>query len=116
MAAQEIPLAGFRARLLSRNSVAEGTMAFHFARPIGFSFKAGQAADLTLLDPPETDSEGNIRRSRSIAAQAVLVLFQSATGGRTLSGNPPGFGKDKPEFSARRHHDGHGPVRSRMER
>jgi ferredoxin-NADP reductase len=61
MAAQEIPLAGFRTGLLSRNSVAEGTMAFHFARPKGFSFKAGQAADLTLLNPPETDSEGNIR-------------------------------------------------------
>jgi len=59
MAAQEIPLAGFRTRLLSRNSVAEGTMAFHFARPAGFSFKAGQAAD--LLNPLETDSEGNIR-------------------------------------------------------
>ncbi len=52
MAAQEIPLAGFRTRLLSRNGVAEGTMAFHFAKPKGFSFKAGQAADLTLLDPP----------------------------------------------------------------
>ncbi len=61
MAAQEIPLAGFRTRLLSRDSVAEGTMAFHFARPAGFTFKAGQAADLTLLNPPETDSEGNIR-------------------------------------------------------
>jgi len=61
MAAQEIPLAGFPTTLLSRNSVAEGTMAFHFARPTGFSFKAGQAADLTLLNPPETDSEGNIR-------------------------------------------------------
>ena len=58
---QEIPLVGFRTRLLSRSSVAEGTMAFHFARPSGFSFKAGQAADLTLLNPPETDSEGNIR-------------------------------------------------------
>ena len=61
MAAQEIPLAGFRAKLLSRSSVAEGTMAFHFAKPSEFSFKAGQAADLTLLNPPETDSEGNIR-------------------------------------------------------
>lgn len=61
MAAQEIPLAGFRTSLLSRDSVAEGTMAFHFARPAGFTFKAGQAADLTLLNPPEADSEGNIR-------------------------------------------------------
>ncbi len=61
MAAQEIPLAGFKSKLLSRSNVAEGTMAFHFVRPAGFIFKAGQAADLTLLNPPETDSEGNIR-------------------------------------------------------
>ena len=61
MAAQEIPLVGFRTTLLSRSSVAEGTIAFHFAKPSGFSFTAGQAADLTLLNPPETDSEGNIR-------------------------------------------------------
>jgi len=61
MAAQEIPLAGFRTTLLDRNSVAEGTMAFHFAKPLGFSFKAGQAADFTLLNPPETDSEGSVR-------------------------------------------------------
>ncbi len=61
IAAQEIPLAGLRTKLLSRGIVAEGTMAFHFAKPSGFSFKAGQAADLTLLNPPETDSEGNIR-------------------------------------------------------
>jgi len=61
MAAQEIPLSGFRTKLLNRSSVAEGTMAFHFAKPSGFTFKAGQAADLTLLDPRETDSEGNSR-------------------------------------------------------
>ena len=61
MAAQEIPLSVFRAKLLSRTSVAERTIAFHFAKPPGYSFKAGQAADLTLLNPPETDSEGNIR-------------------------------------------------------
>ena len=41
--------------------VAEGTMAFHFARPAGFEFQAGQTIDLTLLDPAETDAEGNIR-------------------------------------------------------
>jgi ferredoxin-NADP reductase len=36
-------------------------MAFHFEKPMGFDFKPGQSADLTLLNPPETDSEGNIR-------------------------------------------------------
>jgi ferredoxin-NADP reductase len=42
-------------------TVADGTMAFHIAKPIGFEFRAGQAIDLTLLDPPETDASGNIR-------------------------------------------------------
>ena len=42
-------------------------MGFYFARPAGFQFKAGQYADMTLIDPPETDAEGNIR-SLSIAS------------------------------------------------
>lgn len=36
-------------------------MAFHFERPSGFNFNAGQFADVTLTDPPETDAEGNTR-------------------------------------------------------
>ena len=36
-------------------------MAFYFAKPTGFNFKAGQFTDVTLTDPPETDAEGNIR-------------------------------------------------------
>ena len=36
-------------------------MAFHFEKPSGFNFKAGQFADVTLIDPPETDAEGNTR-------------------------------------------------------
>ena len=46
MAAQEIPLLGYRSKLLDRVDVAEGTMAFHFEKPSGFDFKAGQAAGL----------------------------------------------------------------------
>lgn len=61
MAVQELPLAGKQPRLVSRHEVAEGTMAFYFEKPSGFDFRAGQAADLTLLNPPETDDEGNIR-------------------------------------------------------
>ena len=44
-----------------REMVAERTMAFHFRRPSDFTFAAGQALDWTLIDPPETDSEGNVR-------------------------------------------------------
>lgn len=48
-------------KLMRREEVAEGTMAFHFEKPPGFNFKAGQFADVTLTDPPETDAEGNTR-------------------------------------------------------
>lgn len=48
-------------KLSSRQEVAEGTMAFQFEKPPGWIFKAGQSIDLTLLDPPETDAEGNTR-------------------------------------------------------
>ena len=49
------------ATLIRREEVAEGTMAFHFEKPSGFSFRAGQFADVTLTDPPETDAQGNTR-------------------------------------------------------
>jgi ferredoxin-NADP reductase len=61
MAAEKIPLVGYQPKLLNRLEVAEGTTAFYFEKPPGFDFKPGQSADLTLLNPPETDSEGNVR-------------------------------------------------------
>lgn len=48
-------------KLIKKEEVAEGTMAFHFEKPLGFEFKAGQFGDFTLLNPPETDEEGNTR-------------------------------------------------------
>jgi ferredoxin-NADP reductase len=51
----------FEAALLSREMVAERTMAFRFARPADWSYRAGQYVDITLCDPPETDAEGNTR-------------------------------------------------------
>lgn len=36
-------------------------MAFHFEKPTGFEYRAGQFADYTLLSPSETDDEGNTR-------------------------------------------------------
>jgi len=61
MAARETPIVGYESKLLSRVELAEGTMAFHFEKPSGFNFKAGQSADVTLIDPQETDAEGNTR-------------------------------------------------------
>jgi ferredoxin-NADP reductase len=51
----------FRTQLRRRELIAHQTMAFHFERPSGFQFKAGQTLDLTLIDPPETDAEGDTR-------------------------------------------------------
>lgn len=50
-----------KVRLIRKETVANGTMAFHFAKPEGFAFRAGQFADFTLIDPQETDEEGNTR-------------------------------------------------------
>ena len=36
-------------------------MAFHFGKPANFQFIAGQALDLTLITPPQTDAEGDTR-------------------------------------------------------
>jgi ferredoxin-NADP reductase len=47
--------------LLRRESVAEGTVAFYFEKPAGFAHQAGQNAVFTLIDPPETDSQGPSR-------------------------------------------------------
>lgn len=48
-------------KLTKRTEIANSTMAFHFEKPEGLEFRAGQFCDLTLLEPPETDDEGNIR-------------------------------------------------------
>lgn len=48
-------------KLTGSDEVAEDTMEFHFTRPAGFEFRAGQSVDITLIDPPMTDAEGNTR-------------------------------------------------------
>ncbi len=60
-------MALFDSELTGREEVAEGTMAFHFVKPAGFEFKAGQSVNVSLIDPPETDGKGN-RRNFSIVS------------------------------------------------
>jgi ferredoxin-NADP reductase len=47
--------------LRRREPVAEGTFAFHFDKPAGFSHQAGQNAIFSLIDPPENDAAGPSR-------------------------------------------------------
>lgn len=44
-------------RLERHEEVAEGTMAFHFKKPDGFTFKPGQAVDLVLINPENMEEE-----------------------------------------------------------
>jgi ferredoxin-NADP reductase len=48
-------------KLKRRSEVAERTMEFCFDKPAALRFKAGQFMDLTLIHPPETDAEGDVR-------------------------------------------------------
>lgn len=51
----------YKVKLKSKREIAAGTMAFDFEKPEGFAYKAGQSADCTLINPAETDAEGNTR-------------------------------------------------------
>lgn len=69
---------GFTTRLLGGREVAERTMAFRFEKPAGWIFKAGQFVDMTLINPPETDAEGDTR-SFSIASAPFEEILMIAT-------------------------------------
>ncbi len=51
----------YNIKLTKKEEVANGTMAFYWGKPVGFEFVAGQFCDITLINPPETDEEGNTR-------------------------------------------------------
>jgi ferredoxin-NADP reductase len=65
-------------KLQDRRQVAERTIAFQFEKPEGFAFKAGQSVDMTLINPSETDGEGN-GRTFSIASAPDEGLLLVAT-------------------------------------
>jgi ferredoxin-NADP reductase len=69
---------GFMCKLKDRKEVAEDAMAFRFEKPSGWRFKAGEYLDLTLLDPSETDAEGDVR-SFSIASAPHEETLMVAT-------------------------------------
>jgi len=54
-----VPL--YKVKLKSRTEIAAGTMLFRLEKPEGFTYKAGQFADYTLINPAETDTEGDTR-------------------------------------------------------
>jgi ferredoxin-NADP reductase len=61
--------------LKERRMVAEGTMAFHFEKPPGFEYVAGQAGEWILPNPAQTDKEGNKRSFTLASAPYESDLF-----------------------------------------
>ena len=54
----------FTIKLNYKREITNGTMVFHFEKPEGFAYKTGQFASFTLINPAETDAEGNTRAHR----------------------------------------------------
>jgi ferredoxin-NADP reductase len=88
-------MADYGSRLIEREIVADGTMAFHFTRPKEFQFRPGQCADVTLMHPAETDAEGDTRTfsiaSPPFEARLLFVTRMRNTAfKRTLGAAPVG--------------------------
>ena len=83
------------ARLTRRETVAEGTMAFYFSRPAGFRHQAGQSVLVKLIDPPETDGEGDARTFTIASAPhepelMIATRMRDTAFKRVLKTAPPG--------------------------
>lgn len=68
----------YNIKFIKHEEVADGTMAFHFEKPAGFEFKAGQFLEMTLFNPSETDSEGD-SRAFSLASAPYEAELMVAT-------------------------------------
>jgi ferredoxin-NADP reductase len=82
-------------KLIEKIDVAEGTTSFHFEKPADFHYKAGQSIDLTLVNPPETDAEGNTRAYTLSSAPhegflAVTTRMRDTAFKRVLKDMAPG--------------------------
>lgn len=85
----------YKVKLVSKRDVASGTTAFTFERPLGFTFTAGQNMDITLIDPKETDAEGNTRTFSFVNAPheqglTVATRMRDTAFKRTLGALPIG--------------------------
>lgn len=89
------PVMTFRSRLVSREVVAEQTLALQLTRAEGFRFLAGQYLDITVINAPDRDAEGPLR-SFSIASAPdepellVVMRLRDTAFKRTLAALDPG--------------------------
>jgi ferredoxin-NADP reductase len=104
-------------RLQRRDEIANGTMAFHFEKPVGFKFKPGQAIDLVLAESSAGGGE-NTRHTFSIVSapyESELVIatrMRDSPFKRALKALPMGsqVGIDGPSGSLVLHKDRSRPA------
>ena len=83
--------------LRGREQVAHGTMAFHFDRPAGFNFKAGQAIDVVLLEPSAADAQSSRHTFSIVSAPSehelvIATRMRDSAFKRALGALPIGAG------------------------
>ena len=88
-------MAVYESRLIRRETVAEGTMAFWFERPSGFVHQAGQWVMMSLVDPQESDSRGPNRPFSLVSAPherelTIATRMRDTAFKRVLASAPPG--------------------------
>lgn len=67
-------MATYTVKLLAKEPVAQGTMAFHLERPAGFKFRAGQAFEIILPGGPEGE-DGSHAFSIVTAPHEAELMF-----------------------------------------
>ena len=82
-------------KLKGKREVAKNTIEFTFEKPDGFEFDAGQYVDITLINPPETDEEGDTRTFSTPSAPfedniKIAVRMRDTAFKRTLKSMPVG--------------------------
>jgi ferredoxin-NADP reductase len=86
----------YETRLVRRETVAEGTMAFYFERPRGFSYQAGQNGLISLLDARDFDGYGPSRTFSFASAPhepelMIATRMRDTAFKRTLKSAAPGL-------------------------
>lgn len=104
-------------KLKSKEEVAFETMAFHFEKPDGFAAKAGQSGDFTLINPSQTDAEGNTRAFSLASAPyeddiMIATRMRDTAFKRLLKTMEPGMEVtlDAPSGSFTLHHNAQTPA------
>lgn len=107
----------FTSRLVGSWKVADQTMALRFDRPSDWTYKAGQFVDVTLLNPHETDAEGNVRGFSLASAPdeetlMVATRMRESAFKRLLAASLPEtkFKIEGPFGDFRLHHDARKPA------